>query len=101
MNIPKLPFFCRKGRTVNTSRSRSWTRIGLVSVVLALAAASAPPSADATPPAPVARAGNALPETENFVTWVYRGVLFREPDQEGLTYWSDQVQQHGRAPFVH
>lgn len=76
-------------------------RIGVASLTLLLALASFHGGAGAATTHPTAPAGNAFTPEENFVTWVYWSVLFREPEQEGLTYWTDQIEQHGTPAFVH
>jgi hypothetical protein len=84
-----------------TSRSRFGVRAGIASLTLVLAAASFQPSAAATAAVPTAPAGSPVSEVDNFVTWVYTAVLFREPDQQGFDYWTNHVEQHGAGPFVH
>jgi hypothetical protein len=71
-------------------------RIGIASLTLVLAVASLQSSAvAATAPAGESRTG-----VENFVSYVYENLLVRAPDQAGLTYWTDHVEQHGPGPFV-
>jgi hypothetical protein len=75
-------------------------RAGIAALTVVLAAASFQSGAGAATATPTAPAGNALTEIENYVNWVYESVLFRAPDDEGFTYWTDQVEQNGPEAFV-
>jgi hypothetical protein len=83
-----------------TSSRRSGLRIAIAALTVLLSVASFQSSAGAATATPKAPAGNAFTEIENYVTWVYWSVLFREPDEEGFTYWTNHVEQHGADPFV-
>ena len=73
-------------------------RFGAALVIVALSIGAAAPSSSA---APVPRTHRQTPtEAENYVTWVYESLLFREPDPEGLDYWSEVVQTGDLATFV-
>jgi len=83
---------------MDRSSKRAGVRIGIASLTLLVAVATfqrGAPAATAGPAAP------ARTEVENFVGFVYAQLLIREPDPAGLAYWTDHVERHGPAPFVH
>jgi len=85
---------------MNRSSSRSGLRLGIAALTVLLSVASFQGGAGAATATPKAPAGNAFTEIENYVYWVYTSVLFREPDEDGFTYWTNHVEENGPAPFV-
>jgi hypothetical protein len=85
---------------MDKSAQRSTLRIAFASLAVVMAVASLPSGAGAATARPAAPTGTAPSETENFVSYVYRSALFREPDEGGFAYWTDLVERNGATPFV-
>ncbi len=83
--------FRRAAMAIGCSAMFAVVGAGIALAAPVAGAASAAPAADDTPACPIQPAGNA-----RYLAWVYQKVLYRCPDQGGLDYWTNQL-NNGRS----